>query len=130
MIKTSLRSFEPIQQAFLWDCLGKLSHKVKSESEIAQSYLTLCDPVDCSLPGSSVHGILQARVLEWVAISFCRKPSRPRDWTRVSCIAGRWFTLWATREAPNCPIGEQYSNKAFTISEPKPQQCCFLNPSY
>ena len=44
--------------------------KVKSESEVTQSYLTLSDPMDCSLPGSSVHGIFQARVLEWVAIAF------------------------------------------------------------
>ena len=50
----------------------------------------------CSLPGFSVHRICQARVLEWVAISFSRGCSRPRDWTRVSCIAGRGFTLWAT----------------------------------
>ena len=63
-----------------------------SESEVAQSCPTLCDPVDCSLPGSSIHGILQARVLEWVAISFSRG-SRPRDQTRVSCIAGRCLTL-------------------------------------
>ena len=62
------------------------------------SCLTLCDPVDCSLPGSSVHGILQARILEWVAISFSKGSSRPRDQTAVSCIAGRRFTLWATRE--------------------------------
>ena len=60
---------------------------------------TLCDPMDCSLPGSSIHGILQARVLEWVAISFSRGSSWPRDRTQVSCIAGRRFTLWATREA-------------------------------
>ena len=51
----------------------------KSESEIAQLYLTLCDPLDYSLPGSSVHGTFQARVLEWVAISFSRVSSRPRD---------------------------------------------------
>ena len=50
-----------------------------SESEIAQSHLTVCNPMDCSLPGSSVHGILQARVLEWVAFSFCRGSSQPRD---------------------------------------------------
>ena len=50
----------------------------------------------CSLPGSSIHGIFQARVLEWVAISFSRGSSRPRDWTQVSCIAGRHFTIWAT----------------------------------
>ena len=73
--------------------------KKESESEVTQSCLTLCDPVDCSLPGSSIHGILQERVLEWVAISFCRGSSRPRVWTWVSHIAGRHFALWATREA-------------------------------
>ena len=55
--------------------------------------------MDCSLPGFSVHGVLQARILEWVAISFSRGSSRPRDWTQVSCIAGRVFTHWGTREA-------------------------------
>ena len=70
-----------------------------SESEVAQSCPTLCDPMDCSLPGSSVHGILQARILEWVAISFSRGSSWPRDRTQVSCIAVRRFNLWATREA-------------------------------
>ena len=68
-------------------------------SEVAQSCPTLCDPVDCSPPGSSVHGILQARILEWVAISFSRGSSRPRDRTQVSCIAGRCFNLWTSREA-------------------------------
>ena len=63
--------------------------KVKSESEVAQSCPTLCDPVDCSLSGSSVHGIFQARVLEWIAISFSWGSSRPRNRTQVSCIAGR-----------------------------------------
>ena len=58
-----------------------------------------CDRMDCSLPGSSVHGILQARTLEWVAISFSRVSSWPRYWTRVFCIADRYFTNWAIREA-------------------------------
>ena len=53
----------------------------------------------CSLPGSSVRGILQARILEWVAIPFSWGSSQPRDQTQVSCIAGRFFTVWATREA-------------------------------
>ena len=57
-------------------------------------------PLDCSLPGSSIHGIFQARVLEWVVISFSRGSSRPRGRTWVSHIAGRCFTVWATREAP------------------------------
>ena len=73
----------------------------ESESEVAQSCPTLCDPMDFSLPGFSIHGILQARVLECVAISFSKGSSRPRDWTRVSHIPGRCFNLWATREAPN-----------------------------
>ena len=70
----------------------------ESESEVAQSCPTLCDPVDCSPPGSSIHGILQARILEWVAISFSRGSSQPRDRTHVSRIAGRHVNLWATRE--------------------------------
>ena len=65
----------------------------------------LCDPVGCSLPGSSVHGILQARMQEWDAISLSRGSYRPRDWVLVSCVTGRSFTFWATREAPqNCFI--------------------------
>ena len=66
-----------------------------SESEVAQSCPTLCDPMDCSLSGSSVHGIFQARVLEWVAIAFSQGSSQPRNRTQVSCIAGRRFTVWA-----------------------------------
>ena len=65
----------------------------ESESEVAQSCLTLCDPMDCSLPGSSVHGIFKARVLEWVAISFSRGFSPLRDPIWVSCIVGRGFTI-------------------------------------
>ena len=68
-------------------------------SEVTQSCPILCDLVDCSLPGSSIHGVLQAIIPEWVAISFSRESSRPRDWTQVSRIAGRCLTLWATREA-------------------------------
>ena len=64
----------------------------------AQSCPTLCNPMDCSPPGSSVHGILQAGVLEWVSIAFSRGSSQLRDWTWVSHIPGRCFNLWATRE--------------------------------
>ena len=60
------------------------------------AYPTLLRPVDCRPPGFSVHGISQARMLEWVAISFCRRSSRPRNWTCVCCIAGTFFTIWAT----------------------------------
>ena len=62
---------------------------------VAQLYLTLCDPMDCSPPASSVHGILQARILEWVAMPSSRESSQPRDCTQVSCgsrIAGSFFT--------------------------------------
>ena len=73
--------------------------KDRNESKVAQSCLALWDRMDYSLPGSSIHGIFQARILEWVAISFSRGSSRPRNQTRVSSTAGRRFTVWATREA-------------------------------
>ena len=66
---------------------------------IAQSYLSVFYPMDCSPPGSSVHGILQAKIFEWVAISFSRGSSQFRDQTPVSWTAGKFFTAWATREA-------------------------------
>ena len=72
---------------FLLQCM-----KVKSESEVAQSCLTLCDPMDYSLPNCSVHRTLQARILEWVAISFSRGTSQPRDRIQVSCMASGFFT--------------------------------------
>ena len=67
--------------------------------KVAQSCPTLCYPVYCSPPGSSVHGIFQARIMEWVAISFSRGSSQPRDWTQFSRIAGRCFNLCATKDA-------------------------------
>ena len=65
---------------------------------VPQSCLTLCDPMDCSPPGSSVHGILQARILKWVAISFSRRYFLIRDRIQVSWTAGRFFPIWATRD--------------------------------
>ena len=65
---------------------------------VTQLCLTLCDPMDCSLPGSSVHGVLQARILERVVGPFSRGSSRLRDWALVSHVAGRFLTVWATRE--------------------------------
>ena len=65
---------------------------------VALSCPTLCDCMDCSPPGSSVHGILQARILEGVAVSFSRGSSQPRDQTQFSHIAGGFLTVWATRE--------------------------------
>ena len=66
---------------------------------VTQSCLTLCDPMDCSLPGSSIPGILQARILKWIAMPSSSGSSQPRDRTQVFYIAGRFFTIWATREA-------------------------------
>ena len=74
-----------------------VSHPCVRVCSVAQLCLTLCDPTNCSPPGSSVHEILQARVLEWVAIAFSGGSSLPRDRTQVSCIADKCFTIWATR---------------------------------
>ena len=79
-------------------CLGRKTDQLylcKVKMLVAQSCPTPCDLVDCSPPGSSVHGILQAGILEWVAIPFSRISSRPRDWTQVSWITSRFFTVWA-----------------------------------
>ena len=70
------------------------SNLLYTEVKVTQSCLTLCDPMD-----HTVHGILQARILDRVAFLFSRGSSQPRDWTQVSHIAGRFFTSWATREA-------------------------------
>ena len=72
----------------------------ESEVKVWVAHLcpTLCNSMECSPPGSSVQGLLQARILEWVAIFFSRGSSQPRDWTQVSRIAGGFFTVWATRE--------------------------------
>ena len=82
-------------------------------SEVAQLCPTRCNPMDCSPPGSSLHGILQARVLEWVAISFSRGSSRLRDRTRISCAAGRRFNLWVTsltQLPPLTPSSQSFPN--------------------
>ena len=77
----------------------------ESESEVAQWCPILCNPMDCSLPGSSVHGIFQARILEWVAISFSRGSGEgPRDWTWVFHVVGRGpsiLLLWVTFSTNN-----------------------------
>ena len=76
---------------------------------VTQSWPTLWDLMDCSFPSSSVHGILQARILEWFASRFSRGSSQPRDQTCVFSIAGRFFTIWA--------IGEEKNHKWFTIQQ-------------
>ena len=70
---------------------GYTKKKQKLKTEVTQSCPTLCGPMDCSLRGFSIHGIFQARVLEWVAISFPRGSSQPRVGARVSCIESRRF---------------------------------------
>ena len=70
---------------------------LKWKGKVAQSCLTLCDPMDCSPPGSSVHGIFQARIPEQVAVPFFRGSSQSRDWTHVTHIVGRFLTIWATK---------------------------------
>ena len=77
---------------YLKSCWRRVKVEVKVK---LLSHVRLCNPMDCSLPGSSVLRIFQARILEWVAISFSRRSSRPRDWTWVSCIVGSCFTIWA-----------------------------------
>ena len=85
--------------------------------EVAQLCMTLCNPTDCSPPASAVHVVLQARRLEWVASAFSRGSSQPRDQTQVSCFAGGFFTMWATREAPQ-GLAEVQA-KAFKNTFPK-----------
>ena len=81
-----------VPQSFMMGCkqpaTDSRGRHCSLQRKVAQSCLTLCDPMDCSLPGSSIHGTLQARVLEWVAISFSRGSSRSGDRTQVSHIAG------------------------------------------
>ena len=89
----------PSQSCFI--SLSPLSHCMCTK--LLQSCLTLCDPMDCSLPHSSVHGILQARILEWVAMSSSRGRSWPRNGTLISCISCipvRLFIHWPTSEVP------------------------------
>ena len=76
----------------LSQCFSKVS---ELDVLVTQLCLTVCHPMDYSPPGSSVHGILQGRILEWVAILFSRGSSLPRDRTQVSCVSGRCFTVWA-----------------------------------
>ena len=79
----------------IWLILGiRVNVMGRKKMLISQSCPTLCDPMDCNPPGSSVHGILQARILEWVVIPFSRGSSQPRDWTQVSWIAGRFSAIW------------------------------------
>ena len=84
-------------------CVRYIEWQKESESEVAQLCLTLCDPMNCGLPGSSIRGILQARTLEWGAISFSRGSSRPRDRTLACHTAGGLYSLSRQRRADRKP---------------------------
>ena len=95
----------------LWNDCRILRRMWLSESEVPQSCPTLCDPMDWSLSGSSINGIFQSRVLEGVAMPSSRGSSQLRDQTQVSHIAGRCFTIWATREAGEDVINTVKKNR-------------------
>ena len=88
-----------------WKFVVSRGNKIVNNHEVlvTQSCPTVCDPVDCSSPESSIHGILQTRIPEWVAIPFCRRSSWPRDSTWVSCIPDGLLTIWATSWIPVKP---------------------------
>ena len=103
---------------YVWGCFVELC-------SFAQSCPTLCDPMDIGRPGSNVHEIFQARIMEWVTISFSRVSSQPRNRTSVSCvscIAGRSFTHWAIREAQTEDLS------VFLILQSKPTATDLFSP--
>ena len=109
--------------------LSFLHHKIATPALLPisvlspHSCLTLCDRMDSNPPGSSVHGILQARILEWVAFPFSRGSSPPRDRTQVSRIVGGFFISWATREAPTPSLAD-YCKNSTRLSQERIQQNC------
>ena len=92
---------------------------------VAQSCLTLCDPMDCSPPGSSVHGISQARILEWVVLPFIRGPSQCRDQTQVSHIADGFFYHLSHQGSPHSV--QPFPSSQFPTSSPKVSVASFTN---
>ena len=92
----------PVPQTSTYSC-PRGWEPLKSESVNHSSCPTLLNSMNCSPPGFSVCGILLAGLLEWVTIPFSRGSFQPKDWTQLSCVAGRFFTIWATREAPGNP---------------------------
>ena len=104
-----------------WFEVSLIHRSEKAKVLVAQLCPTVCDPMDFSLPGSSVHGTLQAGILEWVAIPFSRGSSQPRDWTQVFCTTDIFSTIWATREAHSSEIRVVQCQKA--TAEPRKTQC-------
>ena len=104
-LKNSINITKQLFQKVLWWMRLSAGKRAKTWArmcacKVAQSCLTLCSPMDYT-----VHGILQAGILEWGVVPFSRWSSQPRDWTQVSCIAGRFFTSWATREVQEYRVG-------------------------
>ena len=93
---------------------------------VAQLCLTLCDPMDCSLPGSSVHWILHAKIMEWVAMPSSRGFSSPRNRTQVSCTAARFFTSWTPREVPMLWIEADKSLRCYYVVFLETTQSIFM----
>ena len=95
-------SSSPILTFHYYMSLPLYFHKLTRESvSLLSSVQLFGDPIDCNLQGFSVHGIFQARILEWVAVSFSKGSYQPRDQTQVSGITGRFYTIWAIREVPS-----------------------------
>ena len=104
-----------IRQKFLLFIPFPHAYKHQADTVLSCSVMSLCNPLDCSPPGSSVHGIIQTRILEWVATSSSRGSSWPRNWThvfRVSCLSGEFFTRWAIWEAQaDISAGLKYTSR-------------------
>ena len=96
-MENNLKNFESLCSISKANKLLQINYESESVNHF-QSCPTLWNPIDCSPPGSSVQGIVQIRILEWVAIPFSRGSSQSREWTQISFIGGRFFTIWATRE--------------------------------
>ena len=95
------------------------------EVKVIQLCPTLCDPMNCSLPDSSVHGILQTRILEWVAIPSSKGSFQPMDWYQVAHIEGRYFTIWATGMPLKLPqiVTFKILKACIWIPPPRPRVC-------
>ena len=117
---------------------SKKKNDINEKVKVAQSCLILCDPLDYSLSGSCAHRILQARILEWVAVPFSRRCSQPRYQTQVSHIAGGFFTIWTTKEAPEmlnpevvackAPLTMEFSRQEYWSELPFPSPGDLPNP--
>ena len=103
----------------LWYC-------VCMHAKLLQSCPTLCGPVDCSPPDSSVHGILQARILEWVAMPFSRGSSPPRDWTHISYVS----LHWQAGSLPPLPLGKPRGYYTSAVTQTEKDKTCIISLIY